>query len=79
MPSTLHLHLVLPRIPRPLRTRRSRGPLSWPHHLFERLAQWQERSRQRDHLQRLDDRLLKDIALTRADIEREIRKRFWRP
>jgi uncharacterized protein YjiS (DUF1127 family) len=78
MPSTRHLHRALARIPRPARTRRSRAPLSWPHYLFDRLAQWQERSRQRDHLQRLDDRLLKDIAVTRADIERETRKRFWR-
>jgi uncharacterized protein YjiS (DUF1127 family) len=46
--------------------------------MFELLTAWQQRRRQRDHLQRLDDRLLKDIALTRADIEREIRKRFRR-
>jgi uncharacterized protein YjiS (DUF1127 family) len=76
MPQTLRLHGALARR---ARSPRRRGLLSWPYRPFELLAAWQERSRQRDQLQRLDDRLLKDIALTRADIEREIRKRFWRP
>ncbi|MBX6321735.1 MAG: DUF1127 domain-containing protein [Rhodospirillaceae bacterium] len=38
-----------------------------------------ERARQRHALQSLDDRMLKDIGLTRADVEREVRKPFWRP
>jgi uncharacterized protein YjiS (DUF1127 family) len=77
MPTTLQLHGALARSLRS--PRRRRGLMSWPYRPFEVLADWQERRRQRDQLQRLDDRLLKDIALTRADIEREIRKRFWRP
>jgi uncharacterized protein YjiS (DUF1127 family) len=44
---------------------------------FELLAQWQERARQRRHLQVLDDRLLRDIGLSRADVESESSKRFW--
>ena len=38
---------------------------------------WQERVRQRDQLQALDERSQRDIGLSRADIERETRKSFW--
>jgi uncharacterized protein YjiS (DUF1127 family) len=40
---------------------------------------WQERARQRDHLESLDDAMLKDIGLSRADVDREAAKPFWRP
>ncbi len=40
---------------------------------------WYERSRQRRHLARLDDRLLRDIGIDRATVEMEISKPFWRP
>ncbi|HYD29885.1 MAG TPA: DUF1127 domain-containing protein [Azospirillaceae bacterium] len=42
------------------------------------LMTWQERHSQRRHLSTLSDRLLKDIGLSRADIEHEIEKPFWR-
>lgn len=45
---------------------------------FEQLAVWQERRRQRFTLARLDDRMLRDIGLTYADVEGEISKPFWR-
>jgi uncharacterized protein YjiS (DUF1127 family) len=32
----------------------------------------------RRHLARMDDRLLRDIGLSRADAKREINKPFWR-
>lgn len=37
-----------------------------------------EVSRQRRALARLDDRLLKDIGITRCDVEQEISRPFWR-
>ena len=46
--------------------------------LVERVLAWQERLRQRHHLSGLDDRLLKDIGLSRADVAREADKPFWR-
>ncbi len=42
------------------------------------LTVWLERSRQRRALRRLDDRMLGDIGLSRADIEREAGRPFWR-
>ena len=39
---------------------------------------WLELSRQRRGLHMLDDRTLKDIGLTRADVEGEVSKPFWR-
>lgn len=40
---------------------------------------WQGRVRERNHLARLDDRMLRDVGLSRADTEREWRKPFWYP
>ena len=48
---------------------------------FAALRLWRERTHQRRRLASLDERLLKDIGLTRADIddEDEVRKPFWQP
>lgn len=46
--------------------------------LFDRLAKWQLLARQRRELQKMSDRELKDIGLSRADVEREVAKPFWR-
>lgn len=43
------------------------------------LAEWHRRARERHQLMELDDRLLKDIGITRSDAYREWRKPFWRP
>ena len=39
---------------------------------------WRDRRQQRRALLRLDDRMLRDIGLSRADVEREVTKPFWR-
>ena len=39
---------------------------------------WQQRVQQRHHLVDLDDRVLQDMGMTRADARREARKPFWR-
>ena len=39
---------------------------------------WRERSQQRQALFRLDDRMLRDIGLSRSEVEREASKPFWR-
>jgi uncharacterized protein YjiS (DUF1127 family) len=46
--------------------------------LFDQLAVWQDRRRQRFTLARLDDRMLRDIGLTTVDVQHEISKPFWR-
>jgi uncharacterized protein YjiS (DUF1127 family) len=46
--------------------------------VFETLLIWQERASQRHALAQLDDRMLKDVGLNRADVELEANKPFWR-
>jgi uncharacterized protein YjiS (DUF1127 family) len=45
---------------------------------FRLLARWIERTRQRDALTSLEDHMLRDIGITRADAARESKKPFWR-
>ena len=40
---------------------------------------WWQRAHERNRLTRLDDRMLQDIGLARADIQAEINKQFWQP
>lgn len=44
---------------------------------FAVLATWGERIKQRSALADMDDRMLKDIGLTRADAVAEADKPFW--
>ena len=46
--------------------------------LLDRLLLWQERAEQRRRLGELDDRMLRDIGLDRADVTHETTKPFWR-
>lgn len=43
------------------------------------MLQWADRRRQRHALRQLSDAMLKDIGLTRADVEGEAAKPFWMP
>jgi uncharacterized protein YjiS (DUF1127 family) len=46
--------------------------------LMGRFRSWRERARGRHLLQQLDDRMLRDVGLTRSDVERECNKHFWK-
>ena len=45
--------------------------------LIEPLASWRARAKQRHELLVLDDRLLSDIGISRAQAEAEAAKPFW--
>jgi len=49
-----------------------------PVRLFRMLLLWQARFSERRHLSDLPDYALRDVGLTRDEIEGEIRKPFWR-
>ncbi|GAB5468173.1 MAG: DUF1127 domain-containing protein [Rhodospirillales bacterium] len=42
------------------------------------LLRWQDRANERHHLAQMQDHQLRDIGLSRADIDQEARKPFWR-
>jgi uncharacterized protein YjiS (DUF1127 family) len=48
------------------------------NHFLATLGEWRRRNREREELAALDDRMLKDIGLTRADAEFLSNKPFWR-
>ena len=65
-----NLNPQLTRVPsRPEKTRLQK--------LIATFVTWQNRDTQRRHLHKIDDRLLADMGITRADAEHESRKPFW--
>jgi uncharacterized protein YjiS (DUF1127 family) len=54
-------------------------PAAWVLRAIELVLGWQELARQRRALLALDERLLKDIGITRADAELEASRPFWDP
>ena len=46
---------------------------------LQKLVIWQERAEQRHALNELNERMLKDIGVSRADAYKEARKPFWLP
>ncbi len=71
-PFTATPELKLPRF------RLGRAIRGWVLRTVDILFEWSERARTRRHLMELDDRLLKDIGLTRADAMLEASKPFWK-
>lgn len=55
----------------------SRSPVDAVRRLLRRLDAMVAVSRQRRELLTFDDRMLKDIGVTRADVQREANRRFW--
>jgi uncharacterized protein YjiS (DUF1127 family) len=75
---------AIPVSPHAMKHGRSSRSTTWAAVLFTAirrtsyiLSVWQKRSASRRQLARLDDHLLRDIGLTRADAEQEIMKSFW--
>ena len=50
---------------------------SLPGRILSAFTEWQGRATERNRLSGLDDRLLGDMGITRADAYHESRKRFW--
>ena len=46
--------------------------------LFNVLVTWQRRARDRHQLRQMGDYMLKDVGLSRAEVEVECAKPFWR-
>jgi uncharacterized protein YjiS (DUF1127 family) len=57
---------------------RSRSGTTTFQRLSEVVRTWRVRSRERRILLELDDRMLRDIGVTRVDVYREAMKPFWR-
>jgi uncharacterized protein YjiS (DUF1127 family) len=53
-------------------------PPSMPRRVLRTLREWRRRARDRSQLAQLDDRMLRDIGLSRADAEFLSNKPFWR-
>ncbi len=49
-----------------------------PTQIVALLREWRERRRSRAELASLDERMLRDIGVSRADVWHEINKPFWR-
>lgn len=45
---------------------------------LDQVFTWHQRVRDRRALDQLDSHMLHDIGLSRADVEQEVRKPFWR-
>ena len=46
-------------------------------HATARLVTWQERARERNRLAALDDHMLRDMGISRSEVDFESRKHFW--
>ncbi|MGH6912665.1 MAG: DUF1127 domain-containing protein [Geminicoccales bacterium] len=55
-----------------------RQALSALDHAVDSILTWRERARTRRQLLAMDDRLLSDIGITRAEAHHEAEKPFWR-
>ena len=68
-----------PAAPRPRAIRRfAAGVAAALLRLADLIQTWQQRGRERRQLDYLGDHMLKDMGISRADIEREVSKPAWR-
>lgn len=76
--STLQDRLAAARLRQTPHRQAPERALSFPARVFAVLAAWRRRARSRADLARFSDYELRDIGLTRAEVERECLKPFWR-
>jgi uncharacterized protein YjiS (DUF1127 family) len=77
-PAFLHADCPARAVRRPLGTRTVASRLAGAFTRgVDALFTWQDRANQRFHLRQFDDRALRDIGLSRADVEAEASKPFW--
>jgi len=55
------------------------GPVGVIVRVIDLILLWQERAHSRYRLAQLDERMLKDIGISRLDALQESAKPFWRP
>ena len=60
-----------------VRVARAVSQNSWAQRMAGQITRWYQLSRQRAHLRRISDAVLKDLGLSRADIETESHRAFW--
>jgi uncharacterized protein YjiS (DUF1127 family) len=60
-----------------VRPSRGKAGTGFVTRLLDAAMTWRDRARQRRHLAELDDRLLRDIGVSRAEVEGEISRPFW--
>ena len=57
----------------------SKAPLAGTYTAFSQiLASWRRRARERRELASLDSRTIRDLGLSRSDVQFEVNKPFWR-
>ena len=57
----------------------SKAPLAGTYTAFNQiLAGWRRRARERRELATLDSRTIRDLGLSRSDVQFEVNKPFWR-
>ncbi len=66
-------------MPQSCANRRPPNAVTVLQRVVDLLFEWQERSAQRRELAALDDRMLRDIGLSRYDVAEETTKPFWQP
>jgi uncharacterized protein YjiS (DUF1127 family) len=76
--SPLHGALAPGPLAEPWLPRAWRGLFAALEHAADVVWTWHERTKTRRQLAMLDDRLLKDIGITRLDARSEAEKPFWR-
>jgi uncharacterized protein YjiS (DUF1127 family) len=76
--AAIHFEIPRRRIGRFSHHRKRRAASDVAGRVLATFREWRRRAHDRAELARLDDRMLRDIGVTRADAEFLINKPFWR-